>query len=402
MSPLNSFSTSFLDSLFVTREEILQLPATLSPIEANTPLEWPNPVPQINVSAPSRTQSMNQRADHRPYNRATHSPLSRQDVANDLRDANQADASSIEDGERTCDACEATGLDRSYCNVCDCTYCSDCWKMQLPHRNNRKAFGAIPHERTRWHVANKIRGVLAPEMTEEARQRLHRKDMGTTWFGVFREAEDQPMFRDYGRYESLMAATSQYQPDLLSSNTGVRYPSLVSFVGQTGAGKSSLIKLIIDLSEGGRESFPTPVVGAAGSNVSTSEDVHLYSDPASSVSDHPALYADCEGLEGGEREPVGAKLKKAREMQARKDARNSLDPSRYLPRHISERQLSWADNPRKRSREFAVAQLYPRLLYTFSDVIVFVLKNPRYDKQRRILENSWSKTDVFSESLKVC
>lgn len=30
-----------------------------------------------------------------------------------------------------------------------------------------------------------------------------------------------------------------------------------------------------------------------------------------------------------------------------------------------------------RKREFAVSQLYPRVLYTFSDVVVFVLRNPR-------------------------
>lgn len=217
--------------------------------------------------------------------------------------------------------------------------------------------------------------MLAPELTDEARKHLHDRDMSTIWFELSHEAEDQPTFCDYGRYETVIAATADYQPNLFSSNSGVRYPSLVSFLGQTGAGKSSLIKLIVDLCEHDGEAFPTPVIGAAGSGLSTSEDVHLYSDPASSTSD-----ADCESLEGGEREPIGAQLKRAKEIQAREDARNSIEPSRYLPRHISERQLSWADTLRKKSREYAVAQVYPRLLYTFSDVIVFVLKNPKYVK----------------------
>lgn len=37
----------------------------------------------------------------------------------------------------------------------------------------------------------------------------------------------------------------------------------------------------------------------------------------------------------------------------------------------------WADTPQTQKREFAVGNLYPRILYTFSDVVVFVLRNPR-------------------------
>ena len=113
------------------------------------------------------------------------------------------------------------------------------------------------------------------------------------------------------------------------------------------------------------------MVGAAGRDVATSEDVHLYLDPDSSESQVPLLFADCEGLEGGERDPVGAKLK--RKLAS---SQNNASSSRRKP--TSERELVWADTPKKQSRDFAVAHLYPRLLYTFSDVIVFVLKNPRY------------------------
>lgn len=118
------------------------------------------------------------------------------------------------------------------------------------------------------------------------------------------------------------------------------------------------------------------MVGAAGLDVPTSGDVHLYSDPKTLMSDSPIMYADCEGLEGGEREPLGARLK-------RKDKPSKfgqVDPfGQKVPKmpYASEREIIWADTNEKRSREFMVTHLYPRLLYTFSDVVVFVLKNPR-------------------------
>jgi energy-coupling factor transporter ATP-binding protein EcfA2 len=193
-----------------------------------------------------------------------------------------------------------------------------------------------------------------------------------TTAGCHRPADGgNPTFLDYGRFVQLLSTTSdswQSSFQHAHSSRDNRTPSLVSFVGQTGHGKSTLVKLLVDLHISHTQVFSTPVVGAPGGTDPTSENVHLYSDPVTATSETPLLYADCEGLLGGEREPISAKLKRTLQKS------DKVDP---LPSPVSERELAWADNSSVRSRQFAVTHLYPRLLYTFSDVIVFVLKNPR-------------------------
>lgn len=143
-----------------------------------------------------------------------------------------------------------------------------------------------------------------------------------------------------------------------------------------GAGESTIIKLVIDLSTRGEKEYTSPVVGSAGRDVPTSGEVHLYSDPQKVDSDTPILYADCEGLDGGEREPLGAR-QKITARNSTHDRNGSSERNLRRVRPNSERAITWADTNTKRSREFAVKNLYPRLLYSFSDVVVFVLKNPR-------------------------
>ena len=49
--------------------------------------------------------------------------------------------------------------------------------------------------------------------------------------------------------------------------------------------------------------FSSPLVGSVNDNIPVSADVHLYADPHTILNDTPLLYADCEGLEGGESPP---------------------------------------------------------------------------------------------------
>ena len=116
--------------------------------------------------------------------------------------------------------------------------------------------------------------------------------------------------------------------------------------------------------------YPAPVVGSTNDDGPTSADVHLYADPGTSHTSRPILYADCEGLQGGELLPGAARSTRNRGMPSA--LRGRVEKVLASSIHIQ-----WANSPETRQREYAVMELYPRLLYTFSDVVVFVLRNAR-------------------------
>ena len=112
-----------------------------------------------------------------------------------------------------------------------------------------------------------------------------------------------------------------------------------------------------------------PVVGTAtGSNQPTSSNVHLYQDPESSRTVTPILYADCEGLDAGETPP------RSESLVAKKVSR-VIEAGQFAWRTI--RKLVWAGKDEQVSRQFMATNLYSRILYVFSDVVVFVLENPK-------------------------
>ena len=283
-------------------------------------------------------------------------------------------------GFEVCEESHVAEQEMFYCPACEVGFCSTCWDQQIAHRPNRR--GQALHVRANYHVARKIRRVLSPSADESVQESLYGADASTSWFGIDRNNDGPLLFRDYGRYAELLDMTdndrsSDSDRQSFDSGLGVardrRTPSLVSFVGQTGAGKSTLIRLLIEFHCRADWKYGAPVVGRANADTPSSEDVHLYLDPRTALTDAPFLWADCEGLEGGEREPLGAKFKKNRLANAETIPYPDLGSARYS----SERELIWANSSETKSREFAVAQLYPRILYTFSDVIVFVLRNPR-------------------------
>ena len=152
----------------------------------------------------------------------------------------------------------------------------------------------------------RLEGILTPSRDPARVQKLHEEDERTKWFGVARDDAGETVFEDYGRYAALASDTAQM------AGTEHRYPQLVSFVGVTNAGKSTIVKMLVQRSATRRdksfdEAFPSPVVGSVLDDTrTTSGNVHLYIDPAKHLGSLPTFFADCEGFEGGEQAPLGS------------------------------------------------------------------------------------------------
>ncbi|QIW98040.1 hypothetical protein AMS68_003558 [Peltaster fructicola] len=286
----------------------------------------------------------------------------------------ETDSSAIESDEPSeeCedDRCRGPQPPVWHCVDCDSSYCSECWALQGPHKPKKKGRDGVPHEKTNPHIVRRLKAILNPSKNADEIQKQHEDDESTKWFGVTRDLTGRPNFEDYGRYATLMSSISPIE------SLGNRYPQLVSFIGVTNAGKSTLIKMLVNHDNEtkgptGRTEFPSPIVGSiVNDTVPTSGDVHLYADPSTHAEQLPILYADCEGFEGGERTPLGARARRRANSDPQKK-----DPSKLGNVHT--RAIEWAVSEEQRQREYAVTALYPRLLYTFSDCVVFVLRNPK-------------------------
>lgn len=249
---------------------------------------------------------------------------------------------------------------------------------------------------------------------DPAKQReLHYSDRAAQWFVVRLGAfeGDQARLAVSDRFRQLC------DPGISGNRwTSSTYPSFVSFIGNTGTGKSTLVRAMMlmgQLTEPGLNSpqdespennqignleyllstrMPGPVTRTANINHlmdPTSLGVHLYKDPTAPdqnrglPSHHrmgtvtPILFADCEGFQGSisttnsERDrPVGANSNL-----------EELNPNLILDEPII--------SPEYGSHgKDGVELFYARFLYAFSDVVVFVTKEDQiFQKEmQRVLE----------------
>ncbi|KAF8540174.1 hypothetical protein BDD12DRAFT_980545 [Trichophaea hybrida] len=265
---------------------------------------------------------------------------------------------------RECEGCDTKeGL--SWCHICDVTVCNDCWGRQAAHGSGRKQQTRGNHEQTELGLRDIINWILRPNNDKDTDGR-HAMDYITKWFGVSIQPGDEG--------DVSLQTTPRYRE--LSVGGGVtqnQYPALISFVGETGAGKSTLISALMkiggldDQSQDNNQSIRTPVIGNLSDlDTPTSSDVHLFPDPATRNSERPLLFADCEGLDGGNKLPIAA----------RAVLRIGKFGTNLKGKRFQELRIKWATGE-KRSRGWMVKKFYPRILFTFSDVVCYVTKNFR-------------------------
>ncbi|KAF2498872.1 hypothetical protein BU16DRAFT_558910 [Lophium mytilinum] len=274
-----------------------------------------------------------------------------------------------------------------YCGACTQSYCERCWKKRPGHK--KKNPDSANHMKVPYSKHVHFEDILHPNWDEVKRALMHEEDLQSLWFSITADAFENSGFGfdDFPRFSRLVA---EHQARV---DVDTCFPRLVSFVGKTGAGKSTLIRTMLEKpwltdTEHGVKAKEVPVVGKRNSLVPASGDVHLYGDYLSERElpelDRPTFYADCEGFDGGAANPAGSFAYKSQQVKEAANRSNGRVRSaleeiiRLMFGQTRTRTLGRlspdANKGKEPTREDFIKKLFPRLLYNFSDVVVFVVK----------------------------
>ena len=130
---------------------------------------------------------------------------------------------------QSCDqpGCPDPGQPTAYCEGCCCSLCDACWDKPAAHNTKKVRSRGNNHKRIDLEIVQKYETILEPDLNQDGQRQLHTDDEDTTWFGVDRNDDNEPIFHEFPRYSTLLA-------EGLLDVRKVRHPKLVSFVGQTG------------------------------------------------------------------------------------------------------------------------------------------------------------------------
>jgi hypothetical protein len=325
--------------------------------------------------------------------------------------------------------CSDESCDHSY----DCTNedHATCWDSHFPLKLAKQ------HKKIDVFSNLYVNYVTYSESIPEQQVLLHERDRIAKWFIVQLGSGPQatPSICISNRFRQLCP--------LGNRSNSKQYPSFVSFIGDTGVGKSTLIRAMILMGRvdalglgrlaedndsatsraSSREEVTAlgnildhhgPVTRSANPEYltdPTTSGVHLYRDPTNSNRQYsdgqvPLLFADCEGF-GAERavsnsertydvapsglsfnRESGPRSRSSSPRNPRYDAR--LDVNQFIDKIP-------ITSPEYRGKgKLGAELLYARFLYAFSDVVVFVTKADQliHSDMRRLLE--WAALAVDS------
>lgn len=127
-----------------------------------------------------------------------------------------------------CHQCQSDNKQTFSCIQCNnLAFCDNCWSEWILHKPGAVGYDGRPHEKSDPNIVRILRQILEPVRTDADIDTEHQADEDITWFGVGRDASNQPVLQDYGRFATLVSESQPEEPVN-------RYPQLVSFIGQTG------------------------------------------------------------------------------------------------------------------------------------------------------------------------
>jgi hypothetical protein len=116
-----------------------------------------------------------------------------------------------------------------YCNQCEVYYCDTHWEQADLHKPTRPT--AHNHVKTQPHIKEWARFIIDGPPHKQLAE-LHEKDMENLWFGI--DVKTCKSHVNPNLYMSFILS-SQFQ------HHSEQFSSLISFIGPTGAGKSTII-----------------------------------------------------------------------------------------------------------------------------------------------------------------
>ncbi|OCT45695.1 hypothetical protein CLCR_01405 [Cladophialophora carrionii] len=272
-----------------------------------------------------------------------------------------------------------------------------------------------------------IQVIVPPSVDDRTQTEHHRFDQQAEWFRVTMASltaqGEEPNLQVTDRFRRLCNPSAQFSLG--------QYPSLVSFIGDTGVGKSTLVRamntvgIVEQMQKAGimdwRHVFGcqlhgpvTRATSARRTTRPTSVGVHLYRDQTivhvrddhGNQEDVPILYADCEGFSAGSMR-TDAELSTATSSSRGSRIRSgslTSQTSHSRPRADSSTPpelpaAAGMEGPLqldlviktpgfKEMGKASADVFYARFLYAFSDVVVFVINEEQKMKRemQRLLE----------------